>query len=200
MKVRNRLSPERLKYPRTSNAAVVRAGYYFGVMKRLLTAALFLVVMASAFAQANKPPKAISDLGWMVGTWSGNGKIVNEGKETAIKASMTVSLRGQFIESVSTITLAEGVDLVLTRMICFDWGKHQLVSYTFNNWSEMPLISRGKLADNKLIMLLDHSATDQTPEGRDTTSKISDTKYGFKIEMKKGDKWNEWMDMVLTKV
>ena len=156
--------------------------------------------MVSAIAQTSDPPKEIADLSWMVGTWSGTGKNVYDGKETPFTTSMTVSRYGQTIQAVSTLTPPNGVELILTRMIGWDAVKRQYVSYTFSNMAGLPLISRGTLTNNKLVMLFDKWGTDTTKVGRETMSKISDTKYGFRTEMRHDKKWEVQMDMVLQKI
>src|ERR1043166_7667877 len=101
----------------------------FRIMRRLVTAALFLVPMVSALAQDISPPKEVKDLGWMVGTWSGRGKIAFGGHETEITTTMTVSFDGQFLKSVSTDKSA-GSTLTKTTMTGWDAAKGQYISYT----------------------------------------------------------------------
>jgi len=161
--------------------------------------ALFLTPMVSAFAQDMSAPKEVKDLGWMVGTWSGSGKIAFGGQETEITSSITFSFDGQFLKAVST-DKSSGFTMTKTAMIGWDAAKSEYVSYTFTNIAPKARIAHGKMDGNKLVMVSDPwEAEGMTSVARETLSKISDTKCGSMIEMKIGDKWMTGMDFVLTK-
>lgn len=168
-------------------------------MKRLFTAVLFLIPLVSALAQDMSPPKEITDLGWMVGTWSGTGKIAFGGHEVEITSTMTVSFEGQFLKAVSADKSA-GSTLTKTTMTGWDAAKSQYVSYTFTNMAPTARIAHGKMNGSKLEMVSDPwEAEGMTAVDRETMSKLSDTKCGFMMEFRKGDKWVKGMDFVLTK-
>ncbi len=174
-------------------------GYPFEIMKRLLTAVLFLVSMVSAFAQDTSPPKEVSDLGWMVGTWSGSTKIAFGGHETAINSEMTISFDGQFLKTVATDE-SSGSKLTKTSMIGWDVAKGEYVSYTFTNIAPAPRIEHGKMDGAKLVLVSDPwQAEGMKAVIRETVSKVSDTQYGLVMEFKNGDKWVKGVDFVLTK-
>ena len=168
-------------------------------MKRLLTTAVLLVLMVTCFAQELSPPKQVTDLGWMVGTWSGSGKISFGGQATAIKTTMTVSFEGQFLKEVAVDDSA-GYKLTKTIMTGWQPAKSQFVSYTFTNMAPTARIAHGKMSGNKLVMVAEPwEAEGMTVVGRETMSKISETKFGYKLEFQKGNKWEVGMDIVLAK-
>jgi len=101
-------------------------------MKRLLTAALLMATMVSVFAQDLAPPQQVKDLSWMVGTWSGTGKISFGGHEVEITSTMTISFDGQFLKAVSA-DKSEGSTLTKTTMTGWEPAKSQYISYTFTN-------------------------------------------------------------------
>jgi hypothetical protein len=168
-------------------------------MKRLSTAALFLVTMVSAFAQDMSAPKEIKNLGWMVGTWSASGKIAFGGRETAITSTVTSSFDGQFLK-LTSVDKSGGYTMTKTEMIGWDAAKSEYVSYTFTNMAPKARIAHGKMDGNKLVMVSEPwQAEGMTSVARETMSKISDTKFGSMLEMKSGAKWVKGMDFVLTK-
>ena len=168
-------------------------------MKRLLTAALLIMPMVSVFAQDMSPPKEVKDLGWMVGTWSGSGKMAFGGHETEITTTMTVSFEGQFLRAVSTDKSAQ-FTTTKTTMTGWDAAKGQYTSYSFTNFAPTARIGHGKLDGSKLEMTSDPwEAEGMTAVVRETMSNISDTKCGLLMEFKNGDKWVKAMDYVLTK-
>ena len=175
------------------------AGYYFPLMKRLLAAAIFLTPMVSAFTQDMSRPKKVADLGWMVGTWSGSGKIAFGGRETEIESTMTVAFDGQFLKTVS-VDKSGGFKLTKTSMLGWDAAKSEYVSYTFTNMAPKPRIAHGNMDGAKLVMVSEPwEAEGMTAVARETTSKISESKCGFAMEFKNGDKWIKGMDFVLAK-
>lgn len=164
-----------------------------------MTAALFLVTIVSAFAQDPSPPKEVSDLAWMVGTWSGSGNISFGGHAVAITSTMTVSFDGQFLKTVS-VDESSGSKLTKTSMLGWDAAKGQYISYSFTNIAPVPRIANGKMEGGKLVMVSDPwKAEGMTAVDRETMSKISDTKCGLVIELQEGDQWDKEMDFVLTK-
>jgi hypothetical protein len=168
-------------------------------MKRLLTVALFLIPMVAALAQDMSSPKQVTDLGWMVGKWSGSGKMAFGGQETAMTTTMTVSFDGQFLKLVSTDASSQ-YKATKTSMIGWDAAKSQYVSYSFINFAPTARIAHGKMDAGKLVMVSDPwEAEGMTMVLRETMSKLSDTKCGLILEFKNGDKWDKSMDYVLTK-
>ncbi len=168
-------------------------------MKRLLIIALFTVPMVSVLAQDPGAPKQIKDLAWMVGTWSGSGKIAFGSQAVEIISTMTVSFDGQFLKAVSTDKSA-GSTLTKTTMTGWETTKNQYISYTFTNMAPTARIAHGKLSDSKLEMISDPwEAEGFTMVSRETMSKVSDRKLGLVMEFKNGDKWIKGMDFVLTK-
>lgn len=168
-------------------------------MKRLLTAALLMASMVSVFAQDLAPPQQVKDLAWMIGTWSGTGKIAFRGHEVEITSTMTISFEGQFLKSISSDKSA-GSTLTKTTMTGWEPKKGEYISYTFTNMAPTARIAHGKLSDNKLEMVSDPwEAEGFTMVARETMSKISETKVGMKLEYKQGDKWITGMDFVLNK-
>jgi len=168
-------------------------------MKKSLLSVLFLLPFAAAFAQEMKPPKEVSDLGWMVGTWTGSGKISFGSQEVAITTTMTVSFDGQFLKTVST-DKSGGFTMTKTVMVGWDAKKNQYDSYTFTNMAPKARIAHGKMDGNKLVMESEPwEAEGMTAVARETMSKISDTKTGLMMEFKNGEKWDKGMDFVLTK-
>src|SRR5579885_1503203 len=118
-------------------------------MKRLLIAALFLLSVVSVFAQDYGPPKQVKALHWMVGTWSGTGKIVFGGHAVEITSTMTVSYDGQFLKEVSTDKSATST-LTKTTMTGWDPSKSEYISYSFTNAAPTARIAHGKLNGSKL--------------------------------------------------
>jgi hypothetical protein len=168
-------------------------------MKRLLAAALFLVPMVSAFTQDMSPPKKVTELGWMVGTWSGSGKIAFGGQETAIESTMTVTFDGQFLKTVS-VDKSGGFKLTKTSMLGWDAAKSEYVSYTFTNMAPKPRIAHGNMDGSKLVMVSEPwEAEGMTAVARETITNVSETKCGLIMEFKNGDKWIKGMDFVLSK-
>ncbi|MES1147302.1 MAG: DUF1579 family protein [bacterium] len=168
-------------------------------MKRLLPVVILLLPMVSAFGQDIARPKEISDLAWMVGAWEGSGKIAFGGQETEITTSMTVSFDGQFLKSVSS-DKSSGFTLTKTSMLGWDATKSQYVSYTFTNMAPTARIAHGKLEGGKLVMTSDPwEAEGMTAVMKETVSNVSDTKCGYKLELKTGEKWATGMDFVLNK-
>jgi hypothetical protein len=168
-------------------------------MNRLLMAALFLLPVVSALAQDYGPPQQVKDLGWMVGTWSGSGKIAFGGHEVEITSTMTVSFDGQFLKAVSADKSAGSI-LTKTTMTGWEPKKSEYISYTFTNAAPTARIAHGKLNEGKLEMVSDPwEAEGFTMVARETLSKLSDTKFGMKMEYQSGDKWITGMDIVLTK-
>src|SRR5437868_1258990 len=101
-------------------------------MKHLLAALFLLVFVASAISQDLAPPKEVKDLGWMVGTWAGSGKIAFGGHEVEITSTMTASFDGQFLKAVST-DKSTGSTLSKTTMTGWEPKENRYVSYTFTN-------------------------------------------------------------------
>lgn len=168
-------------------------------MKRLLAAVLFLAPMVFGAAQDYGPPKQVKDLGWMVGAWSGSGKIAFGGHEVEITSSMTVSFDGQFLKEVS-IDKSAGSTLTKTTMTGWEPKKGEYISYTFTNAAPTARIAHGKLNGNTLQMISDPwEAEGFTTIMRESISKISDTQCGLTLEYKQGDKWITGMHFVLTK-
>lgn len=168
-------------------------------MKRITTAVFCLATIASAFAQESAAPKEVKDLAWMVGTWTGSGKIAFGGQETEISSEMTASFDGQFLKTVST-DKSGGFTMTKTVMIGWDAAKSEYVSYTFTNIAPKARIAHGKMDGDKLVMVSEPwEAEGMSTVARETLSKNSDTKLGSKLEMKLGDKWQTGMDFVLTK-
>lgn len=168
-------------------------------MKRSLLTATVLVVTLLAIAQDYGPPEQVKDLGWMVGTWSGAGKIAFGGHEVDIASTMTVSFDGQFLKEVSSDKSASST-LTKTTMTGWDPKQSRFVSYTFTNAAPTARIAHGQLSGGKLEMVSEPwEAEGFTMVSRETMSKISDTKCGLKLEYKNGDKWITGMDFVLTK-
>jgi hypothetical protein len=168
-------------------------------MRRLLTAALFLVPMVSAFAQDMAPPKQVTDLGWLVGSWSGSGKITFGATTMELTTKITVSFDGQFLKAVSTDE-GGGFTLTKTEMTGWDAAKGEYISYTFTNIAPAARIAHGQNSGGKLMMVSDPwMAEGMTAVFRETMVKISDTKCGLILETKKGDTWDKEMDYVLTK-
>ena len=168
-------------------------------MRALFAVALCLVPVVSVFAQEMAPPKEVKALGWMVGTWSGSGKIAFGGREAEITSTMTVAFDGQFLKSVS-VDKSGGFTMTKTSMVGWDAAKRGYVSYTFTNMAPTARIAHGKIDGTVLVMVSDPwEAEGMTAIARETMSKISDTKFGLKMEFKNGDKWDKGMDFVLTK-
>lgn len=168
-------------------------------MKRSLMAALFLVPIASAYAQDMSPPKEVTELGWMVGTWSGSGKISFGGHEADITSTMTISFDGQFLK-VASVDDSGGFKMTKTMMVGWDAKKSEYISYTFTNMGPKARIAHGKMEGGKLVMVSEPwEAGGMTATARETMSKVSDSKYGLTMEFKNGDKWDKGMDFVLTK-
>jgi len=158
-----------------------------------------MATMVSVFAQDLAPPQQVKDLSWMVGTWSGTGKISFGGHEVEITSTMTISFDGQFLKAVSADKSA-GSTLTKTTMTGWEPAKSQYISYTFTNMAPTARIAHGALTDNKLEMISDPwDAEGFTMVSRETMSKTSDTKIGLKMEFKQGDKWISGMDFVYTK-
>jgi hypothetical protein len=167
------------------------------MMKRFLTATLFVTTLTSAFAQ--DIPKKVVDLSWLVGTWSGTGKVTFGGHETSIATTVTLSFDGDFLKAVST-DVGNGYTMTKTSMTGWDAAKNQYVSYTFTNIAPMARIAHGNAESDKLAMVSEPwEAEGMTLVSRETMWKISDTKCGLLLESKKGDKWDKEMDYVLTK-
>ncbi len=168
-------------------------------MKRLLTVTISLVCVATAVAQEMGPPKEVTALGWMVGTWTASGKIAFGGQETDITSSMTVSFDGYFLKTVS-VDKSAGFKMTKTVMIGWDAAKSQYESYTFTNMAPKARVAHGKMDGSKLVMVAEPWAAEgMTAVMRETMSKFSDTKCGLLLEMKIGDKWMKGMDFVLVK-
>src|SRR5438128_2514171 len=123
-------------------------------MKRLLMAGLFLMPLVSVLAQDYGPPQQVKDLGWMVGTWSGSGKIAFGGHEVEVTSTMTVSFDGQFLKAVSADKSA-GSTLTKTTMTGWEPSKNQYISYSFTNAGPMARIAHGKLDGSTLEMVSD---------------------------------------------
>ena len=168
-------------------------------MKRFLTAALFLAALVSVLAQDYGPPKQIKDLSWMLGTWSGTGKIEFGGHSVNITSSMTVSFDGQFLKAVSSDKSAEST-LTKTTMTGWDTKKNEYVSYTFTNMAPTARIAHGTLHAGALQMVSEPwEAEGFTMVERETMSSVSDTKCNLTLEYKGGEKWVKGMDFVFTK-
>ncbi|HWD40397.1 MAG TPA: DUF1579 family protein [Fimbriimonas sp.] len=169
-------------------------------MRSLSVAAVLLsVLLVPALAQDYSPPKQIKDLGWMVGAWSGNRKITFGGHSAEITTEMTISFDGQFLKEISTDKSA-GSTLTKTTMTGWDPEKSQYISYTFTNMAPTARIAHGKIDGGKLSMVSDPwEAEGFKMVGRETMSKVSDTKCNLVMELKQGDKWLKEMDFILEK-
>ena len=167
-------------------------------MKRLLTVALVIVPTVSALAQELEPPKEIKALGWMVGSWSGGGKMSFGGQVTELETTMKVSFDGQFLKAVST-DKSSGFTMTKTTMTSWDAKKSQYVSYSFTNIAPTARVAHGKFESSKLTMVSDPWEAGMTAIMRETLSKISDKQCGMSLEFKNGDKWIKGVDFVLIK-
>lgn len=168
-------------------------------MKRLILPLLALVPITSAFAQMPAPPKQVSDLAWMVGTWTGSGKISFGGNETEIKTTMTAAFDGMFLKINSTDE-STGFKMTKTVMVGWDSANSEYVTYTFTNIAPDARIAHGKPVDGMLQTVSDPwEAEGMKATTRETVSKVSATQCGYKIEFKQGDNFVTGMDFVLTK-
>lgn len=155
--------------------------------------------MNFAVAQDLSAPKQVKDLGWMVGTWTGSGKIAFGGNETQITSESTVAFDGQFLR-ITSVDKSSGFAMTKTEMIGWDPGKSEYVSYTFTNIAPKARIAHGKMEGDKLVMVTEPwEAEGMTAVARETLYKVSDTKTGLTMEFKNGDKWIKGMDFVLAK-
>ena len=158
-----------------------------------------LLLSAVGMAQELAPPKEITDLGWMVGTWSGSGKIAFGGTETPIETKMTVSLDGQFLKAVSS-DKSNGFTLLKTTMISWDVSKHEYVSYSFTNIGATARVENRKFEDGKLVMVSDPWESEGMKSViRESLWKVSSKKFGLSMEFKFGEKWVKGLEMVLSK-
>ncbi len=167
-------------------------------MKCLLMVALLVVPILSTRAQEMGPPKEVKNLGWSVGTWTGNGKIAFGGQETPISSATTISY-GMFLKVVSS-DKSTGFTMTKTAMIGWDAKKNEYISDTFTNMSPIARIAHGKVDGNKLIMVSNPlEAEGMSMVARETMLKVPATKVGSMMEYKMGEKWMTGMDFVLTK-
>ncbi len=161
--------------------------------------ALFIATTGSAFTQDMSPPKEVKDLSWMVGTWTGSGKISFGGQETEIISTMTVDFDGQFLK-LASVDDSHGFKMTKTVMIGWDAKKSQYISHSFTNLSPTARVAHGKIEGAKVVLISDPwEAGGRTAVARETLSKISDSKVGVMMEFKNGEKWDKGMDFVLSK-
>jgi hypothetical protein len=141
------------------------------------------------------PPKEISDLKWMVGTWTGSGPFSMMGTSMDLKMTMTCSFEGQFLKSVTVNDFGQ-IKMDETAYMGWDDEKKEYFSYSFTNMAPTPRIERGKMDGGKFLMV---SEPWQGTVGRATMTKVSDSKVKFLLEFKNEDKWEKGCDMEMTK-
>ncbi|MBS1723012.1 MAG: DUF1579 family protein [Armatimonadetes bacterium] len=167
-------------------------------MSRVLISALLFLPCVPTFAQEMAPPKEVTDLGWMVGTWSGSGKVPYEGKEIELSVMMTFSIDGQFLKSKSSM-VEGGMKMSETMMLGWSGAKSEYVSYSFTSFAPTPGIKHGKLDGANLVMTSEPwEVSGMTVVSRTTYTKLSDTKFRTKMEFKNGEKWDNAMELELT--
>lgn len=168
-------------------------------MKLALALVTLLSLSVIASTQELAPPKEISNLSWIVGTWSGSGKISFGGNETPITSTATVSIDGQFLKAV-TADSSSGFTLSKTTMTSWEAAKSQYTSYSFTNIAPTARIAHGKSETDKMVMVSEPwTAEGMTAVFRESLSKVSDKKIELVLEMKMGEKWSQMLDIVLTK-
>lgn len=158
-----------------------------------------MLTTVSAMAQQTQTPNQVTDLGWMVGTWSGSGKFTFGGQEMDLSSTMVFSFEGQFLKSVTTTEMG-AMKMDETMMMGWNEPKKEYVSYTFTGFAPMPGIKHGKMDGSSLVMVSEPWEVEgQSVVSRSTYAKVSDTKFRLTMELKDGDKWDKAMDLELTK-
>jgi len=151
--------------------------------------------MVSAFAQSFDPPQQVTDLKWMLGTWTGKGKMEMMGTAMDTSITMTTTMEGQFLKSVSVYDMG-AVKMEETQYVGWNEEKKEYTSWAFTNLAPTPRIEHGKMENGAMVMT---SESWQGMVGRGTMKKISETKVGFLLEFQNESKWDKAMDIELTK-
>ena len=168
-------------------------------MKRALFTLLAMVPMASALAQSAEPPSQITDLNWMVGTWTGSGKFAIHGMEMDMNVTVTCSIEGQFLKTVAVNDYG-AIKMEETQYTGYDAEKKEYFAYSFTNVSPAPRVQRGKLEGNSLVMLSEPwTVMGESMTARGATTKVSATKMKMGLDIKNGDKWDKASEFELTK-
>lgn len=167
--------------------------------RRLVLAALVVLPALTAFSQGPTRPKQVTDLGWMVGTWTGAGKFSLGGQTVDTKLSIVVTFDGQFLKEVSTADMG-AFKSTETMMLGWDAAKNQYSSYTFADYAATPGIKHGTMTGESLTLVSEPWAMEgMTVLSRSTMTKVSDSKFKSKMEIKNGEKWDTAMDIELAK-
>lgn len=160
---------------------------------------LALLISSSIHTAQVTAAKEIRDLGWMVGTWSGSGKVSFGGRQMEIATTMMVSFDGHFLKTVSE-DKSSGFTMTKTTMTGWDARKHQFVSYTFTNISPSARIAYGKMEGDKLTMVSEPwEAEGMTAVMRETIKKATDTQIAYSLETRRGENWSQGMNFILSK-
>ena len=168
-------------------------------MKRALFTLLAVVSIASALAQTTDPPSQITDLKWMVGTWTGSGKFAIQGMEMDMTVTITCSIEGQFLKTVAVNDYG-AIKMEETQYTGYDADKKEYFAYSFTNVSPAPRVQRGKMEGASLVMLSEPwTVMGDTMTARGTTTKVSETKMKMGLDFKNDDKWDKASEIELTK-
>lgn len=168
-------------------------------MKRTFSSICLAAAFALAQAQDMTPPQQVTDLKWMVGTWSGKGKFAFGGQEMDVSMTMVFSFDGQFLKSVSTNEMG-GMKMSETMMLGWNPAKSEYDSYTFTSFAPTPGVKHGKMENGGLVMVSDPwDVGGMSVVSRTTLTKVSDTQFRMTMEFKNDDKWEKASDMELKK-
>lgn len=168
-------------------------------MTKLLSITTLLLASASVFAQDMKSPKEVTDLAWMIGTWSGEGKMSFGGQEAPVKTTMVVTFDGQFVKAVST-TEEGGMTMRETMMLGWNEDTKMYDSYTFTSFAPTPGIKHGKIEDGKLVLVSEPwKVQGMSFVSRATYAKVSDSKLRMGMDFKSATGWDTALDMQLSK-
>ncbi|MCW5935985.1 MAG: FABP family protein [Fimbriimonadaceae bacterium] len=166
---------------------------------RLLTVAALATASFVARAQDFEPPAELKKLDWMIGSWSGSGKMAMQGMEMDFTAKVACSWEGQFMKLVSETDFGM---LKMTETMFLGWSPtdSQYIAYSFTNISPEARIETGSLEGDTMTMVSQPwNVMGDSSVARTKVGKKSATKLLFKLEFKEGDDWVPASEYEMTK-
>lgn len=159
-------------------------------MRSLVIAALFgLSALSVGQTPSFAPPDELKKLEWLVGKWTGTGKMSMQGMEADVTMTWTTSYEGQFLKTVGVNDYGM-IKIEETMYIGWNAAKKGYTAWAFSNVSPDPRIEHGTIDGNKIVMTSEPwTVMGTTAVGRGTLERKDDKTVVMTLEFKEGDTW-----------
>ncbi|MBS1714618.1 MAG: DUF1579 family protein [Armatimonadetes bacterium] len=170
-----------------------------------LVAAVALVTQASAQgAPSMAAPDEMKALAYLTGTWTGKMKMYGMGPEPMEAESQMVCesiLGGRFMRGMVTYDMG-GMKMSGMQLQTYDADAKKWKVWWFDSMSAQPVEMTGDMkGDTCVLESKPMKMTGMEGESvfRATYTKVSDTEFTMKLEMKDGDKWSPMIEETMKK-